>query len=325
MTQPAIRQTTQNASEKVADTSRRAPERSNPCVKAHGTWVQVEKLAMSESIFRELFVKFIPSSRPRRAVLVSAMAAASFLSPGTASAAPAAQVQTFASPGTHTFTVPQDVSQIRIVALGGGGGGGGGGGNNGDSFSGGGGGGGGSSAVVSCLIPVKSGSKISLTVGSGGVGGTGGSGMDNDGAWGKNGSNTTVDVGGKTLASAEHGWEGPGGDASGFWASGFGTRGGGGGGEAASRCEGTDRTITPGNGGTGGQAGSTNYRGGGGAGGTPPQRPDSCPTAGVGGHGGIGAGSVGASNVGRQASSTPGYEGNEGCVVLTYTTDAGSS
>lgn len=122
---------------------------------------------MPEPIFRELFMKFIPSSRPRRAVLVSAVAAASLLSPGTASAAPAAQVQTFASAGTHTFDVPQNVSRIRIVALGGGGGGGGGGGNNYDSLSGGGGAGGGSSAVVSCLIRVRSGSTIFLVVGSG--------------------------------------------------------------------------------------------------------------------------------------------------------------
>jgi hypothetical protein len=274
---------------------------------------------MPESIFRELFMKFIPSSRPRRAVLVSAMAAASLLSPGTASAAPAAQVEAYVSPGKHTFTVPQDVSRIRIVALGGGGGGGGGGGNNYDSLSGGGGAGGGSSAVVSCLIRVRSGSTIFLVVGSGGAGGAGGSGLNNDGAWGKNGSDTIVNIGGQTLASAEHGWEGPGGDASGLTGNGNGTsRGGGGGDTKASRCEGTDPTITPGNGGTGGEAGNYNYRGGGGSGGTPPQRPDNCPTAGVGGYGGIGAGNAGTAG---QRPSTSGYAGNDGCVVLTYTTD----
>ncbi|WP_369386312.1 hypothetical protein AB5J72_00855 [Streptomyces sp. CG1] len=197
---------------------------------------------------------------------------------------------------------------MRIVALGGGGGGG-----------------GGSSAVVSCRIPVQSGSKIYLTAGSGGKGGKGGSGLHNDGDWGANGSNTTVGIGGNTLASAGHGWERPGGDAFGLWRSGYGTRGGGGGGAAASRCEGTDRTITPGNGGTGGEAGDYNHRGGGGDGGTPAQRPDSCPGAGVGGHGGIGAGSVGAANPGRQRPSNPGTEGHDGCVVLTHTTDVSSS
>ncbi|MFE2319792.1 hypothetical protein ACFXC8_43190 [Streptomyces sp. NPDC059441] len=277
---------------------------------------------MSESIFRELFMKFIPSSRPRRAVLVSAMAAASLLSPGTASAASAAQVQTFASVGKHTFTVPQGVSHIRIVALGGGAGGGGGGGNNDGPLTGGGGGGGGSSAVVSCLIPVKSGSKIPLTVGSGGKGGKGGS--DDNGHWGANGTNTTVGIGG-ILASAEHGWEAGGGNASNLIKSGDGGRAGGGGGAKASRCEGTDSTITPGNGGQGGHDGSRNDRGGGGDGGTPARWPDSCPTAGVGGGGGIGAGPAGASNPGHQVPSTPGYAGNDGCVVLTYTTDASSS
>ncbi|WP_329375103.1 glycine-rich domain-containing protein [Streptomyces sp. NBC_01483] len=266
-------------------------------------------------------MEFIPSSRPRRAVLVSAMAAASLLSPGTASAAPAAEVQTFTSVGKHTFTVPKGVSQIRIVALGGGGGGGGGGGNDGGSLSGGGGGGGGSSAVVSCLIPVKSGSKISLTVGSGGSGGKGGS--DDNGDWGANGTNTTVGIGG-ILASAEHGWEAGGGNASNWLMSGGSTRGGGGGGAAASRCAGNDRTITPGNGGEGGEAGSSNYRGRGGHGAEAPQSPESCPAAGI-GQGGIGAGNLGAANPGHQVSSNPGTEGHDGCVVLTYTTDVSSS
>jgi hypothetical protein len=286
---------------------------------AHGTWAQVENLAMSESTFRELFMKIIPSSRPRRAVLVSAMAAASLLSPGTASAAPAAEVRTYDSPGEHTFTVPQGVSHILIVALGGGAGGGGGGGNNNGSLTGGGGGGGGSPAVVSCLITVADGSKISLTVGSGGKGGKGGSGRNGD--WGGNGSNTTVSIGGVTLASAEHGWEAGGGNASNLIKSGDGGRAGGGGGAAASRCVGTNRTITPGNGGQGGHDGSRNDRGGGGDGGTPARWPDSCPTAGVGGLGGIGAGPAGASNPGKQRPSTAGYAGNDGCVVLTYTPD----
>ncbi|MFJ1562317.1 glycine-rich domain-containing protein [Streptomyces mirabilis] len=277
---------------------------------------------MSESIFREIFMKFIPPSRPRRAVLVFAMAAASLLSPGTASAASAAEVRTFASVGKHTFTVPKGVSHIRIVALGGGGGGGGGGGNDGGSLSGGGGGGGGSSAVVSCLISVKSGSEIPLTVGSGGPGGKGGS--DDHGGWGRNGTDTTVGIGG-ILASAEHGWEGPGGNASNWFMSGGSTRGGGGGGAAASRCEGTDRTITPGNGGAGGEAGSSNYRGGGGHGAEAPQSPESCPAAGMGGQGGIGAGNVGASNAGHQVPSNPGTEGHDGCVVLIYTADVSSS
>lgn len=276
---------------------------------------------MSESVFRELFMKLIPSSGPRCAVLMSAIAAASLLSPGMASAAPTAEVRTFASPGEHTFPVPQGVSQIRILALGGGGGGGGGGGNDDGALTGGGGGGGGGSAVVSCLIRVDSGSTISLTVGSGGSGGKGGSGQGNDGDWGGNGSNTTVGIGGNTLASAEHGWEGPGGNASVWSGSGNGTRGGGGGGEAASRCEGTDRTITPGNGGGGGGEGFRNNPGLEGRRGEPAQYPDTCRGSGVGGLGGRGAGKFNK----RQLPSDPGTKGYDGCVVLTYATDAASS
>ncbi|MFF2515932.1 hypothetical protein [Streptomyces sp. NPDC058086] len=198
---------------------------------------------------------------------------------------------------------------------------GGGGGNNGDSLSG---GGGGNSAVVSCLIPVKSGSTISLTVGSSGSGGKGGSGLRKGGAWGRNGSNTTVGIGG-TLASAEQGWEAAGGDASRCIESGRPSRRGGGGGAAASRCAGTDRTITPGNGGERGCEGFRNNPGLGGYGGTPAQYPETCPGSGMGGHGGRGAGNLGAANPGRQAPSVPGAAGNDGCVVLTYTTDVSSS
>ena len=75
--------------------------------------------------------------------------------------------------GSHTFTVPQHVSELEVLVIGGGGGGGG--------RSGAGGGAGG--LVYSYNYPVRPGDAIPLTIGAGGAGG--------NNAAGSNGNNST--------------------------------------------------------------------------------------------------------------------------------------
>lgn len=89
--------------------------------------------------------------------------------------------QIFSTVGTHTFQVPNGVTQLIITAIGGGGGGAGGGGGGGggtETHAGGGGGAGGQGAGgVSCykrVVPVISGSQHTITIGAGGAGGSGG-------------------------------------------------------------------------------------------------------------------------------------------------------
>lgn len=74
----------------------------------------------------------------------------------------------FGTPGSHTFTVPDGVSSVRVFAIGGGGGGGAG---SGGWGSGGGAGCGG--AVAGGVLSVTPGQKLSLYVGYGGPGGNG--------------------------------------------------------------------------------------------------------------------------------------------------------
>ncbi|MGW4517950.1 glycine-rich domain-containing protein [Streptomyces sp. NPDC004393] len=155
-----------------------------------------------------------------------ALAALGAAAPGPASAAPAAEVKAFATPGDHTFTVPQGVSRVRIEALGPGGGGGGGGGNANGPLTGGGGGAGGSGGLVTCSVAVSSGSVMSLTVGKGGAGGRRGGWREN-GADGQYGPNSTVTLDGRTVAVAMHGWNGYGGEGSGLTSSGNGGKGSG--------------------------------------------------------------------------------------------------
>ncbi|MFJ8472548.1 hypothetical protein [Kitasatospora sp. NPDC094011] len=268
-----------------------------------------------------------PLSSPRRAVLVSTVVAASLLSLSSASAAPAPKVETFASPGEHTFTVPKGVSRIRVVALGGGGGGGGGGGNNDGPLSGGGGGGGGSGAAVSCLLSVKSGSTLHLTIGSGGAGGSGRNGRNNDGDAGGEGTATSVRIGEKVPVTAAGGRRGSGGDASGVTASGDSSSGGAGGAASASRCDSVDSksTINAGNAGEGGGAGSSHSSGRGGTFGSPARYPDTCGGSSAGGFGGAGAVDLREGFNVVQKPSGSGSPGSGGCVVLTYATAADSA
>lgn len=73
-------------------------------------------------------MRIVRTAGVRRAVALSAVAVMSLLSPSVAStsSAASAEVRTFKHAGDHTFTVPERVSRIHVVALGAGGGAGGG-------------------------------------------------------------------------------------------------------------------------------------------------------------------------------------------------------
>ncbi len=267
-------------------------------------------------------MRLLPTRRSRCAALVSAVAAVSLLTvPGSASAALAPVVTTFDSPGNHSFTVPDGVSRIHVVAVGGGGGGGGGGGNNGGVLSGAGGGGGGGGAGASCVATVKGGDKLKIVVGQGGWGGPGGEGKYDNGGPGNNGTDSGVAVDQswpELVAIARHGGHGQGGEASGHWQSGNGGHPGAGGSGPRSVCHGTDRVLTSGQDGRRGQHGYRNKPGRGGTGGSVPVHYCSY-LAGQGGEGGNGAGNNYAGD-GQQSSSSAGRAGGNGCVALTYTT-----
>lgn len=83
--------------------------------------------------------------------------------------------ETFLESGT--FTVPQGVTRIKVVAVGGGGGGGGGAIMSGITTLGGGGGGGGGACIID-VYTVSGGQTISITVGKGGAGGYNSDGAD---------------------------------------------------------------------------------------------------------------------------------------------------
>ncbi|MCX4489997.1 hypothetical protein OG890_39615 [Streptomyces anulatus] len=230
-------------------------------------------------------------------------------------------MQTFKNAGDHSFTVPEHVSQIRIEAVGGGGGGAGGGGHNNGSLTGGGGGGGGGASAASCTLTVTPGQTLHLNVGEGGVGGK--AAETNTGWLGKNGTATTISVDGSKPVSADYGDRGHGGDGSNSTGSGYGGSGGKGGNPKNGLCEGADSSLLAGENGKGGDDGSRNSRGSGGMGGDSALYPETCRGAGVGGSGGTGAGVSGPHD--QRELATPGTNGNDGCVVLTYTADAPTS
>ncbi|MFF1423095.1 hypothetical protein [Streptomyces sp. NPDC058280] len=268
-------------------------------------------------------MRIVRTTGARRAVALSAVAVTSLLSPSVTSTASAssAEVQTFKHTGDHTFTVPEHVSRIHVVALGGGGGGAGGGGYNNGPLTGGGGGGGGGAASASCTITVTPGQTLHLTVGKGGVGGKA---AKTDTGWlGKDGAATTIGIDGSKLVAADYGDRGHGGDGSGTFGSGNGGSGGKGGNPKNGLCEGTDPSLLAGQKGEGGGDGSRNSRGVGGSGGRPALYPETCRGAGLGGYGGAGAGVSGPH--GQRELATPGTNGHGGCVVLTYTADAPAS
>lgn len=269
-------------------------------------------------------MRIVRTTAARRAVALSAVTIASLLSPSFACTASAssAEVQTFDHAGDHTFTVPEHVSRIQVEALGGGGGGAGGGGYNDGSLTGGGGGGGGGAASASCTLTVTPGQLLFLTVGKGGVGGKA---AETETGWlGEDGTATTIGVGvaGRNVV-ADYGDRGHGGEGSGTVKSGDGGSGGKGGNPDNGQCEGADPSLLAGAWGDGGKDGSRNSRGIEGRGGTPAIYPETCRGAGRGGSGGTGAGVSGAH--GQRALATPGEEGADGCVVLTYTADAPAS
>lgn len=236
-------------------------------------------------------------------------------------------MRTFDRAGDHTFTVPERVSRISVVALGsgGGGGGGGGGGFNDGSLTGGGGGGGGGGGSASCTLAVTTGQTLDLTVGRGGGGGK--ESRHNNGWKGENGTATVLAVNGMKRVSADFGDYGESGEGSGIVGSGKGDFGGKGGNPKNSLCEGTDPSLLAGQKGEDGHDGSRNSRGIGGNGGRPALYPETCPGAGRGGAGGTGAGVSGArvNDEMQYELATPGRGGRDGCVVLTYTTDAPES
>ncbi|MEU4213226.1 glycine-rich domain-containing protein [Streptomyces sp. NPDC026206] len=268
-------------------------------------------------------MRLIPSSVSRCAVVVSAVMAASLLSPSTASAA---EVQMFGSPGEYTFTVPEGVSQVHVAAVGGGGGGGGGGGNNNGTLSGGAGGGGGSGAVASCDIEVRPGETFTIMVGSGGAGGGGGSGRRGNGASGEEGDDSVVFIsrypGPRALVNAAGGDQGSGGQGSGSFSSGYGGSGGAGGAVTRSWRRGDRRNVKPGK---AGHRGDNGYRNDPGQAGFGAPTSEICPGHGGGGNGRRGAGNFsGVEPEPRQESSLPGDAGDNGCAVLTYTPNASS-
>ncbi|MFJ1869456.1 hypothetical protein ACIOD1_33210 [Streptomyces sp. NPDC088097] len=233
-------------------------------------------------------------------------------------------MKTYASPGQFAFKVPKGVSQIRVEAVGGGGGGGGGGGNNNGYLSGSGGGGGGSASGVSCLLAVKSGRTIGISVARGGVGGTAGKGQDNDGGKGRSGTATYM-RGEGIFVYALNGEGGKGGDASGQWASGKSSPGGEGGGTESSKClGGSDIKKTRGKDGRPSEEAGRYNPTTGGSGAEIPLYLKTCSRAGSGAYGGEGAGNSGGDSS-AQEPSTPGKTGVNGCVVLTYTVNANTS
>jgi hypothetical protein len=100
--------------------------------------------------------------------------------------------QTYSTPGTYTFTVPNGVTRV-VAVMWGAGGGGGGGGNNSSYYACGGGGG----ALVTELLNVSSTNSITINVGSGGSGGAAGSGGGN-GTSGQTGGASSVTYSGTT-------------------------------------------------------------------------------------------------------------------------------
>lgn len=219
----------------------------------------------------------------------------------------------------YTFTIPPNVSTLRIQAWGAGGGG---------QFGSGAGGGGGEYAEEPAWA-VTPGQTITINLGSGGQGGTSGS------PHGTNGGNTIVQVNAVTVVTA-HG--GPGSisattaggtgstntihhDGGGSHANTTGIGAGGAGGGAAAGTSNTGATGASNSGATGGAGGvGTNGGGSGGAGGSVVANVGAAGVSGSNPGGGSGAGGAGSSG-----SGNGGAFGGEGKVILTWSTSATNS
>lgn len=212
----------------------------------------------------------------------------------------AQSIQTYDTPGTYSFTVPQGVSQVNIKAWGGGGGGSGKSGKNGGT-------GGGGGGFAYGVFDVNENDIITIVVGAGGAGGT-------NNKYGSNGENSTVNhPSGTITANGGSGGTNTGGSGGSFTisVSGYGytggigankssENGGGGGGGAGDSANGNSAVNTTG--GTGG-----NNSGGTGGNGS---------TNGV--NGGTGS-SYGGGGGGASNSSFGGNGGNGG-VILSWST-----
>jgi hypothetical protein len=225
------------------------------------------------------------------------------------------RVASYTTPGTYTFTVPEGVTSVGVTAIGGGGGGGGGGGyaqiilniESSETMAGAAGGGGGSGYVtVLDDVPVAPGQQVTVVVGRGGNGNSGGA--------------SDTEQRGQT-ATGQDGITGdPGGQSSfGTYVANGGLSGGGGGGSQLD----PDRVGALGEGGAGnnpGQSGQWSEQpwaeppqgGPGGAGYSYNGLP-----YGAGGNGGNGGDFL--ASTWRWVESTPGTNGGDGAVFVTYT------
>ncbi|WP_050010707.1 phage tail protein [Herbaspirillum sp. B65] len=217
----------------------------------------------------------------------------------------------FTSSGT--FTVPDDVTALRVSAGGGGGGGGGAGGaynggGSGYAASGGGGGGGAASYLIDVLVPVTPGQVLNVVIGAGGAGGVHG-GLDLDGQRGGKGGDTSLTGDGVNIVSTG----GPGGDGTRYAGGAYVTLVGGAG-FGNGGTPGTAGNATPGNGysmgGIGGNGGNSPWGTGGGGG----VSQSSTLAGGINGAAGIGYASGGGGGGGSVAGETarPGGDGAAG-------------
>ncbi|MDQ0585493.1 glycine-rich domain-containing protein [Streptomyces rishiriensis] len=246
--------------------------------------------------------RFGPRSTCRTRVgIVGLMAMAGVLqSFATAAPAHALETRTYSTPGSYTITLPSDVTYVAVSLTGGGGGIG-----SGPAFGDGtvqpGGGGGGGGANSSCVLTVKPGDGITITVAAGGAGGAA-SGLDRDGAPGGNSAVTVNNTAGGSAAQS-----GAGGHHSG---NAFPGTQGAGGDRGMSWCVGSFSNLYTGQAGAAANA-DTRAGGTGGAPGAVP--PSSCGA----GAGSGGAGGSGSAN-GLAHQHTESLPGANGCVVLTY-------
>jgi hypothetical protein len=242
---------------------------------------------------------------------------------GTVSITCMANTQSFATPGSYTWTVPAGVTSVSIAATGGGGGGGG-------SLGMAAGASGGAGAVVNSILTVTSGQTLNLTVGGGGIAGTSntvGVGV----GWGGGGGGGSSNIDAGTAHQIIAGGGGGGGGSEGSGASvGASERGGGdAGGVDGTGGNGQDGEfqIPPGpapgghggNGGMGGagessslpgSSGASGGNGSGGAGGTGGSD-GSGPTGGAGGSS-IGAGTGGSDGTDKLSGGGGGGYGGGG-------------
>jgi len=196
------------------------------------------------------------------------------------------QTQTYATPGTFTWTPPAGAVSVHMQVWGGGGGGGWGENSSYDSYGGGGGGGGAYTAATS--LPVAPGSSYTIVVGAGGGAGASGSGS----------SALGYSVGGGAAGQAATVFDGSGGGSGGAGGSPNGSYGGEGNyGEGEWYCEDEycdeEYVSSWGSGGPGGASGSGGY------------------TVGAGGSGG-------SAQVGTGYTAPSPSAGNTGQVLLTY-------